>query len=95
MSVRDTTYPFVMVWLAEMFHEVKPSKITKVVYMIPAVLTLLVGLNPLVTGSCIWKTVSAAHVLFCLLWAAGLACSLLLRAQHNILHEEEGRRFLS
>ncbi|XP_063098087.1 transmembrane protein 220 isoform X1 [Cavia porcellus] len=62
-----------------------------VVYMIPAVLTLLVGLNPLVTGSCIWKTVSAAHVLFCLLWAAGLACSLLLRAQHNILHEEEGR----
>ncbi|XP_023419306.2 transmembrane protein 220 isoform X3 [Cavia porcellus] len=63
----------------------------QVVYMIPAVLTLLVGLNPLVTGSCIWKTVSAAHVLFCLLWAAGLACSLLLRAQHNILHEEEGR----
>ncbi|XP_013377711.1 PREDICTED: transmembrane protein 220 isoform X1 [Chinchilla lanigera] len=86
-----------------------------VVYMIPAVLTLLVGFNPLVTeagkskikalahnlvssesllpvtGSFIWKSVSAAHILFCLVWAAGLAYSLLLHAQHNILHEEEGR----
>ncbi|XP_021094148.1 transmembrane protein 220 isoform X5 [Heterocephalus glaber] len=62
-----------------------------VVYMIPAVLTLLVGLNPLVTGSFIWKSVSAIHTLFCLVWAAGLAYSLLLHAQHNIVHEEEGR----
>ncbi|XP_012932260.2 transmembrane protein 220 isoform X2 [Heterocephalus glaber] len=85
-----------------------------VVYMIPAVLTLLVGLNPLVTDyltnarqkvatspfmalrdstncSFIWKSVSAIHTLFCLVWAAGLAYSLLLHAQHNIVHEEEGR----
>ncbi|XP_012932261.1 transmembrane protein 220 isoform X4 [Heterocephalus glaber] len=82
--------------------------------MIPAVLTLLVGLNPLVTDyltnarqkvatspfmalrdstncSFIWKSVSAIHTLFCLVWAAGLAYSLLLHAQHNIVHEEEGR----
>ncbi|KAM6175853.1 transmembrane protein 220 [Erethizon dorsatum] len=62
-----------------------------VVYIIPAMLTLLVGFNPLVTGSFIWKSVSAVHILFCLVWAASLAYSLLLHAQHNILHEEEGR----
>ncbi|XP_027802706.2 transmembrane protein 220 [Marmota flaviventris] len=62
-----------------------------VVYAVPAVLTLLVGVNPLVTGHFIWKSVSAVHVSFCLVWAAGLAYHFLLHTQHNILHEEEGR----
>ncbi|KAM4842976.1 transmembrane protein 220 [Thomomys bottae] len=62
-----------------------------VVYMIPAILTLLVGLNPLVTGNFIWKTVSAIHMVFCVAWAAGLAYHLLLHTRQNILHEEEGR----
>ncbi|XP_012868872.1 PREDICTED: transmembrane protein 220 isoform X1 [Dipodomys ordii] len=62
-----------------------------VVYMIPAVLTLLVGLNPLVTGNFIWKSISAIHMVFCMVWAVGLAYHLLLHTQQNILHEEEGR----
>ncbi|XP_032768548.1 transmembrane protein 220 [Rattus rattus] len=62
-----------------------------VVYMIPAVLTLLVGFNPLVTGNCIWKSVSAIHMLFCALWAGGLAYHFLLHAKQSILNEEEGR----
>ncbi|CAH6786171.1 transmembrane protein 220 [Phodopus roborovskii] len=62
-----------------------------VMYMIPAVLTLLVGFNPLVTGNFIWKSVSAIHMLFCTLWAGGLAYHFLLHAQQSILNEEEGR----
>ncbi|XP_023619138.1 transmembrane protein 220 isoform X3 [Myotis lucifugus] len=62
-----------------------------VAYMIPAVLTLLVGLNPLVTGNLIWKSVSAVQVFFCVVWAASLAYHLMLHAQWNVLHEEEGR----
>ncbi|XP_070250400.1 transmembrane protein 220 isoform X3 [Myotis yumanensis] len=62
-----------------------------VVYMIPAVLTLLVGLNPLVTGNLIWKSVSAVQAFFCVVWAASLAYHLMLHAQWNVLHEEEGR----
>ncbi|PNI58753.1 TMEM220 isoform 5 [Pan troglodytes] len=63
----------------------------QVVYTIPAVLTLLVGLNPEVTGNVIWKSISAIHILFCTVWAVGLASYLLHRTQQNILHEEEGR----
>ncbi|XP_052053409.1 transmembrane protein 220 isoform X2 [Apodemus sylvaticus] len=62
-----------------------------VVYMIPAVLTLLVGFNPLVTGNFIWKSVSAIHMLFCVLWAGGLGYHFLLHAKQSILNEEEGR----
>ncbi|XP_008584396.1 PREDICTED: transmembrane protein 220, partial [Galeopterus variegatus] len=62
-----------------------------VVYAIPAVLALLVGFNPLITGNFIWKSVSAMHIIFCVVWAASLAYYLLLHAQQNILHEEEGR----
>nr|XP_011725679.1 LOW QUALITY PROTEIN: transmembrane protein 220 [Macaca nemestrina] len=62
-----------------------------VVYTIPAVLTLLVGLNPQVTGNVIWKSISAIHILFCMVWAVGLAYYLLRHTQQNILHEEEGR----
>ncbi|XP_039331912.1 transmembrane protein 220 isoform X2 [Saimiri boliviensis] len=63
----------------------------QVVYTIPAVLTLLVGLNPQVTGNAIWKSVSAIHMLFCTVWAVGLAYYLMHHTQQNILHEEEGR----
>nr|XP_045232229.1 transmembrane protein 220 isoform X5 [Macaca fascicularis] len=62
-----------------------------VVYTVPAVLTLLVGLNPQVTGNVIWKSISAIHILFCMVWAVGLAYYLLRHTQQNILHEEEGR----
>ncbi|XP_077825724.1 transmembrane protein 220 isoform X3 [Macaca mulatta] len=64
-----------------------------VVYTIPAVLTLLVGLNPQVTGNVIWKSISAIHILFCMVWAVGLAYYLLRHTQQNILHEEEGSHF--
>ncbi|KAM9208144.1 transmembrane protein 220 isoform 3-T3 [Dugong dugon] len=63
----------------------------QVVYTIPAGLTLLVGLNPLVTGNFIWKSISAIHILFCIMWALGLGYYLLLHTRQNILHEEEGR----
>ncbi|XP_054111825.1 transmembrane protein 220 isoform X2 [Callithrix jacchus] len=62
-----------------------------VVYTIPAVLTLLVGLNPQVTGNAIWKSISAIHMFFCTVWAVGLAYYLMHHTQQNILHEEEGR----
>ncbi|XP_057573210.1 transmembrane protein 220 isoform X6 [Hippopotamus amphibius kiboko] len=65
-----------------------------VVYTIPAGLTLLVGLNPLVTGNFIWKSVSAIHIFLCIMWAVGLAYNLLLHTKQNILHEEEGRELL-
>uniref|UniRef100_A0A8C5VTM4 Transmembrane protein 220 n=1 Tax=Microcebus murinus TaxID=30608 RepID=A0A8C5VTM4_MICMU len=62
-----------------------------VVYTIPAVLTLLVGFNPLVTGNSVWRGVSAVHTFLCVAWAVGLAYHLLLHTQQSILHEEEGR----
>ncbi|XP_010841492.1 PREDICTED: transmembrane protein 220 [Bison bison bison] len=62
-----------------------------VLYTIPATLTLLVGLNPLVTGNFIWKSVSAIHIFLCVLWAISLAYNLLLHKKQNLLHEEEGR----
>ncbi|XP_045343346.1 transmembrane protein 220 [Leopardus geoffroyi] len=67
------------------------AELWMVVYMIPAVLTLLVGLNPLVTGNIIWKSISAIHTFLCIVWAVGLAAHLWLHSQQNVLHEEEGR----
>ncbi|XP_025284155.1 transmembrane protein 220 isoform X3 [Canis lupus familiaris] len=67
------------------------AQLWMVVYMIPAALSLLVGLNPLVTGNFIWKSVSTIHILVCIVWAVSLACHLWLHSQQNILHEEEGR----
>ncbi|XP_032472185.1 transmembrane protein 220 isoform X2 [Phocoena sinus] len=67
------------------------AEVWMVVYTVPAGLTLLVGLNPLVTGNFIWKSVSAIHIFFCIVWAVGLAYNLLLHTKQNILHEEEGR----
>ncbi|VCX33831.1 unnamed protein product, partial [Gulo gulo] len=67
------------------------AELWMVVYMIPALLSLLVGLNPLVTGNFIWKSISAIHIFFCIAWAVGLAGHLWLHSQQSILHEEEGR----
>ncbi|KAM6163994.1 transmembrane protein 220 isoform 2-T2 [Rhynchocyon petersi] len=66
----------------------------QVVYMIPAGLTLLVGLNPPVTGNFVWKSISTIHILFCIVWALGLGSNILLHAKQSILHEEEGRELL-
>ncbi|KAM5310555.1 transmembrane protein 220 isoform 2-T2 [Glossophaga mutica] len=67
------------------------AAVVQVVYMIPAGLSLLVGLDPLVTGNFIWKSVSAIHIFFCTVWAVCLAHYLVLHTQWNVLHEEEGR----
>ncbi|XP_062072894.1 transmembrane protein 220 isoform X2 [Lepus europaeus] len=67
------------------------AEVWVVMYAIPAVLTLLVGLNPLVTGNFLWKSASAVHMAVCVVWAVGLAYHFLLHTQQNILHEEEGR----
>ncbi|XP_057630466.1 transmembrane protein 220 isoform X2 [Chionomys nivalis] len=67
------------------------AAVVQVVYLIPALLTLLVGFDPLVTGNFIWKSVSVIHMLFCVLWASGLAYHFLRHAQQSILNEEEGR----
>uniref|UniRef100_G1T2G2 Transmembrane protein 220 n=1 Tax=Oryctolagus cuniculus TaxID=9986 RepID=G1T2G2_RABIT len=69
----------------------RPKSLGPVMYAIPAVLTLLVGLNPLVTGNFLWKSVSAVHMSVCVVWAVGLAYHFLFHTQQNILHEEEGR----
>ncbi|KAL2765845.1 transmembrane protein 220 isoform 4, partial [Daubentonia madagascariensis] len=76
-------------WLMAAFFAL--AAFAQVVYAIPAVLTLLVGFNPLVTGNIIWKSVSAIHVFFCVVGAVSLAYYLLLHTRQNILHEEEGR----
>lgn len=45
----------------------------------------------LLSGNLIWRGVSAVHVFLSIVWAANLAYHLLLYAQQNVLHEEEGR----
>ncbi|XP_008151804.2 transmembrane protein 220 isoform X1 [Eptesicus fuscus] len=67
------------------------AELWMIMYMIPAVLILLVGLNPRVTGNLLWKSVSAIHVILCVVYAATLAYYLMFYTQWNILHEEEGR----
>ncbi|XP_039087510.1 transmembrane protein 220 [Hyaena hyaena] len=67
------------------------AELWMVVYTVPAVLTLLVGLNPQVTGNAIWKSISAGHTLLCAVWAGGLARHLWLHSRQGVLHEEEGR----
>ncbi|XP_027984079.2 transmembrane protein 220 isoform X2 [Eptesicus fuscus] len=67
------------------------AALVQIMYMIPAVLILLVGLNPRVTGNLLWKSVSAIHVILCVVYAATLAYYLMFYTQWNILHEEEGR----
>ncbi|CAK6437654.1 unnamed protein product [Pipistrellus nathusii] len=67
------------------------AALVQVIYVIPTVLTLLVGLDPLVTDNLIWKSVAAVLAFFCLVWAASLAHYLMLHSQWFVFHEEEGR----
>ncbi|XP_036308127.1 transmembrane protein 220 isoform X3 [Pipistrellus kuhlii] len=67
------------------------AALVQVIYVIPTVLTFLVGLDPLVTDNLIWKSVAAVLAFFCLVWAASLAHYLMLHSQWFVFHEEEGR----
>ncbi|XP_049632981.1 transmembrane protein 220 [Suncus etruscus] len=67
------------------------AELWMVTYAIPAVLTLLVGFNPHITGNFIWKSISAIHILFCITWSIGLLYYLLLHKKQSIIHEEEAR----
>ncbi|XP_061221799.1 transmembrane protein 220 isoform X3 [Neopsephotus bourkii] len=62
-----------------------------VVYLVPAALTLLVSINPSVTGNRVWRSLCDLHSAGCIIGTIALACSLFAYAQGNILHEEEGR----
>ncbi|XP_074870887.1 transmembrane protein 220 [Carettochelys insculpta] len=62
-----------------------------VIYVVPAVLTLLVGLNPSITDNIVWRSLSNVCSAVCLLGTVALGFSLLTYAESNILHEEEGR----
>ncbi|XP_071619885.1 transmembrane protein 220 [Heliangelus exortis] len=62
-----------------------------VVYLVPAALTMLVGINSSVTDNVVWKSLCDFHRAGCIVGTIALACSLSAYAQGNILHEEEGR----
>uniref|UniRef100_A0A8B9E416 Transmembrane protein 220 n=1 Tax=Anser cygnoides TaxID=8845 RepID=A0A8B9E416_ANSCY len=62
-----------------------------VVYLVPAALTLLVGLSPSVTENAVWRSLCDLHSAGCIFGTIALACSLFVYTQGNILHEEEGR----
>nr|XP_056704246.1 transmembrane protein 220 [Euleptes europaea] len=62
-----------------------------VAYTVPAVLTLVVSLNPPVADNVVWRSLSDVHSAACVIGTAILGYSLLSNAQKNILHEEEGR----
>nr|XP_009936312.1 PREDICTED: transmembrane protein 220 [Opisthocomus hoazin] len=62
-----------------------------VVYLVPAALTLLVGINPSVTDNGVWRSLCDLHSAGCIVGTTVLASSLFAYAQGNILHEEEGR----
>ncbi|KAM4673610.1 transmembrane protein 220 isoform 1-T1 [Amazona ochrocephala] len=62
-----------------------------VVYLVPAALTLLVSINPSITGNGVWRSLCDLHSAGCIFGTVALACSLFAYAQGNILHEEEGR----
>ncbi|XP_044531113.1 LOW QUALITY PROTEIN: transmembrane protein 220 [Gracilinanus agilis] len=67
------------------------AELWMVIYMIPAILTLLVGLNPLTTGNFTWKSLAKLHLFLCTLGTINLGFYLFLHMDRNILHEEEGR----
>ncbi|KAM8945705.1 transmembrane protein 220 [Pelodytes ibericus] len=62
-----------------------------VLYLVPAILILLVSINPDITGHGIWKTLADLHCAVCLIGAAYLFGQLFLYRKKSILHEEEGR----
>ncbi|XP_072098423.1 transmembrane protein 220 isoform X2 [Mobula birostris] len=66
----------------------------QVAYLIPAVLSFLVGLNPPVTDNFIWKHVSLMHITMCFMVATLWGWYLHRHAKNTIFHEEEGREFL-
>ncbi|XP_062930316.1 transmembrane protein 220 isoform X2 [Mobula hypostoma] len=66
----------------------------QVAYLIPAVLSFLVGLNPPVTDNFIWKHVSLMHMTMCFMVATLWGWYLHRHAKNTIFHEEEGREFL-
>ncbi|NXT85639.1 TM220 protein, partial [Zapornia atra] len=70
------------------------SELWIVVYLVPAALTLLVGINPSVTDNGVWKSLCDLHSAGCIVGTIVLAYSLFASAQGNILHEEEGRELL-
>lgn len=63
----------------------------KIIFFLWAVIPWLTTSGRLFLGNVIWKSISAIHILFCMVWAVGLAYYLLRHTQQNILHEEEGR----
>ncbi|KAM6245442.1 transmembrane protein 220 [Porphyrio hochstetteri] len=70
------------------------SELWIVVYLVPAALTLLVGINPSVTDNGVWRSLCDLHSAGCIVGTIVLAYSLFASAQRNILHEEEGRELL-
>uniref|UniRef100_A0A8C4XS18 Transmembrane protein 220 n=1 Tax=Falco tinnunculus TaxID=100819 RepID=A0A8C4XS18_FALTI len=62
----------------------------RAVYLVPAALTLLVSINPSITGM-ILVSLCDLHSACCIVGTIALACSLFAYTQGNILHEEEGR----
>ncbi|XP_009332349.1 PREDICTED: transmembrane protein 220 [Pygoscelis adeliae] len=64
---------------------------TRVVYLVPAALTLLVSINPAITDNGFWRSLCDLHSAGCIVGTIALACSLFAYAQGNILHQEEGR----
>uniref|UniRef100_A0A8C5QXZ2 Transmembrane protein 220 n=1 Tax=Leptobrachium leishanense TaxID=445787 RepID=A0A8C5QXZ2_9ANUR len=64
----------------------------QVLYLVPAFLVLLVGVNPDIPGHGIWKTLADLHTAVCVTGAAYLLGNLYLSGTKNLLHEEEGRQ---
>ncbi|XP_061867184.1 transmembrane protein 220 isoform X2 [Colius striatus] len=67
------------------------AELWTVVYLVPAALTLLVGINPSITDNGVWRSLCGLHSAGCIVGTIVLACSLFSYTQGNILHEEEGR----
>nr|XP_033818335.1 transmembrane protein 220 isoform X2 [Geotrypetes seraphini] len=62
-----------------------------VLYSVPSLLTLLVGLHPDITGNFLWKILSDLHVLACCLGATCLGWFLVSHKKGHVIQEEEGR----
>ncbi|XP_053566726.1 transmembrane protein 220 [Bombina bombina] len=63
------------------------------IYLIPASLILLLGINPTITGHVIWKWLADLHIAVCMIGALYLSVYLIIYSERSILHEEEGRCF--
>ncbi|NXP44999.1 TM220 protein, partial [Heliornis fulica] len=65
-----------------------------VIYLVPAALTLLVGINPSITDNSVWRSLCDLHSTGCTVWTIVLAYTFFAYAQGNILHQEEGRELI-